>query len=94
MKFLNTNLACLITLLMEFGQPIDYVTSMELELSGSAMAFNVPETSRTYSSVYNDGMLGHKLSMIDSNNGWISNLLPGGDWMLIDLGSEKEFDGL
>jgi hypothetical protein len=69
MKVLNITLLCLIaTLFMKFGQPTDYVTSMELELNPALapQIFNPPEASRTYSSVYPFHSTAHKLSMIDS----------------------------
>jgi hypothetical protein len=94
MKVLNTTFLCLnVTLLMKCGQTTDYVTSMELELSPIEI-INPPETSRTYSSSWYNCCLSHSLSMIDSERAWVAGGFGQDEWVQIDLGSVKEFDGL
>ena len=59
---------------------------------------NPPESSRSYSSVYNNDAIGtgHARSMLDSLQAWSpSNTVNiGNDWMQIDLGVNKTISGV
>ena len=53
-----------------------------------ATLWNPPETSRSYSSIWNNDAIGteHARSMIDGYQAWSARVNQVGQWMLIDLG--------
>merc|ERR1712054_484305 len=57
---------------------------------------NMPEASRTYSSVWSGNAIGtgHARSMLDSQQAWSAQTNRAGEWMQIDLGTVETVTGV
>jgi hypothetical protein len=55
---------------------------------------NPPESSRSYSSMWDGGKYGHALSMLDSSQAWSAAANNTNQWMTIDLGNAQEVKGV